>query len=149
MVLTQKTSTMLVTFTLWYILFCFLRHLGKFKCLRYRYHWGWKTNVIKRRHAQFVCISVLSGGVIREDSAYSIAVVPTSAARCPRCRRYSAESADCLCPRCNSVVSQAHWPARRCHRDDLWSSPRLFWLARVWLKVLRSFRSFPVNISRQ
>uniref|UniRef100_A0A1A7WUH5 Isoleucine--tRNA ligase, mitochondrial n=2 Tax=Iconisemion striatum TaxID=60296 RepID=A0A1A7WUH5_9TELE len=50
----------------------------------------------------------LEGGVIREDSPYSIAVTPTSAARCPRCRRYTAESADCLCPRCNGIVSQAH-----------------------------------------
>lgn len=50
----------------------------------------------------------LEGGVIREDSAYSIAVVPTSAARCPRCRRYTSESADCMCPRCQTVVSQAH-----------------------------------------
>uniref|UniRef100_A0A671VUA5 Isoleucine--tRNA ligase, mitochondrial n=1 Tax=Sparus aurata TaxID=8175 RepID=A0A671VUA5_SPAAU len=49
----------------------------------------------------------LEGGVIREDSAYSIAVVPTAAARCPRCRRYTAKSADCLCPRCQTVVSQA------------------------------------------
>ncbi|XP_063352861.1 isoleucine--tRNA ligase, mitochondrial isoform X1 [Pelmatolapia mariae] len=50
----------------------------------------------------------LEGGVIREESAYSIAVTPTSAARCPRCRRYTTNSADCLCPRCQSVVSQAH-----------------------------------------
>ncbi|KAG7511082.1 isoleucine-tRNA ligase, mitochondrial isoform X1 [Solea senegalensis] len=50
----------------------------------------------------------LEGGVIREDSAYSIAAVPTSAARCPRCRRFTAESADCLCPRCHTIVSQAH-----------------------------------------
>uniref|UniRef100_A0A669DLN4 isoleucine--tRNA ligase n=1 Tax=Oreochromis niloticus TaxID=8128 RepID=A0A669DLN4_ORENI len=50
----------------------------------------------------------LEGGVIREESAYSIAVTPTSAARCPRCRRYTANSADCLCPRCQSVISQAH-----------------------------------------
>lgn len=50
----------------------------------------------------------LEGGVIREESAYSIAVTSTSAARCPRCRRYTANSADCLCPRCQSVVSQAH-----------------------------------------
>ncbi|XP_005728743.1 isoleucine--tRNA ligase, mitochondrial [Pundamilia nyererei] len=50
----------------------------------------------------------LEGGVIREESAYSIAVTPTSAARCLRCRRYTANSADCLCPRCQSVVSQAH-----------------------------------------
>lgn len=49
----------------------------------------------------------LEGGVIREDSAYSIAAVPTSGARCQRCRRYTAESADCLCPRCQSIVSQA------------------------------------------
>ncbi|XP_008300541.1 isoleucine--tRNA ligase, mitochondrial isoform X2 [Stegastes partitus] len=50
----------------------------------------------------------LEGGVIREDSTYDIAVVPTSGVRCPRCRRYTAESADCLCPRCQTVVSQAH-----------------------------------------
>ncbi|XP_071761887.2 isoleucine--tRNA ligase, mitochondrial isoform X2 [Centroberyx gerrardi] len=50
----------------------------------------------------------LEGGVIREDSAYSIAVVPTTAARCPRCRRYTAQSADCLCPRCQSIVSVAN-----------------------------------------
>nr|XP_019940532.1 PREDICTED: isoleucine--tRNA ligase, mitochondrial isoform X1 [Paralichthys olivaceus] len=49
----------------------------------------------------------LEGGIIREDSPYSIAAVPTSAARCPRCRRYTAESADCLCPRCQAIVSQA------------------------------------------
>ncbi|KAM8736635.1 isoleucine--tRNA ligase, mitochondrial isoform 2-T2 [Acanthopagrus schlegelii] len=49
----------------------------------------------------------LEGGVIREDSPYSIAVVPTAAARCPRCRRYTAKSADCLCPRCQTVISQA------------------------------------------
>ncbi|GAA6230857.1 isoleucine--tRNA ligase, mitochondrial isoform X4 [Lates japonicus] len=50
----------------------------------------------------------LEGGVICEDSAYNIAAVPTSAGRCPRCRRYTAESADCMCPRCQTVVSQAH-----------------------------------------
>ncbi|CAK6962127.1 isoleucine--tRNA ligase%2C mitochondrial isoform X1 [Scomber scombrus] len=50
----------------------------------------------------------LEGGVIREDSAYSIAAVPTSTPRCPRCRRYTTESADCMCPRCQTVVSQAH-----------------------------------------
>ncbi|XP_060919287.1 isoleucine--tRNA ligase, mitochondrial isoform X2 [Labrus mixtus] len=47
----------------------------------------------------------LEGGVIREDSAYSIAVVPTSASRCPRCRRYTAKSADCPCPRCQGIIS--------------------------------------------
>ncbi|XP_054651382.1 isoleucine--tRNA ligase, mitochondrial isoform X1 [Dunckerocampus dactyliophorus] len=49
----------------------------------------------------------LEGGVIREESSYNIAAVPTSANRCPRCRRYTAESADCLCPRCQTVISQA------------------------------------------
>uniref|UniRef100_A0A8C5FHT3 isoleucine--tRNA ligase n=1 Tax=Gadus morhua TaxID=8049 RepID=A0A8C5FHT3_GADMO len=49
----------------------------------------------------------LEGGVIREDSAFSIAAVPTSAARCPRCRRYTSDTPDCLCPRCQSVLSVA------------------------------------------
>ncbi|XP_047200714.1 isoleucine--tRNA ligase, mitochondrial [Girardinichthys multiradiatus] len=49
----------------------------------------------------------LEGGVIREDSPYSIAVTPTYTARCPRCRRYTSESTDCLCPRCQTVVSRA------------------------------------------
>ncbi|XP_061751656.1 isoleucine--tRNA ligase, mitochondrial isoform X1 [Nerophis ophidion] len=48
----------------------------------------------------------LEGGVIREECSYNIAAVPTSANRCPRCRRYTAESADCLCLRCQAVVSQ-------------------------------------------
>lgn len=64
-------------------------------------------------HLHSACPSVPSGGVIREDSSYSIAAVPTAAARCPRCRRYTAESADCLCPRCHTIVSQAHWHERR------------------------------------
>ncbi|XP_019732217.1 isoleucine--tRNA ligase, mitochondrial isoform X2 [Hippocampus comes] len=49
----------------------------------------------------------LEGGVIREESSYSIAAVPTSADRCPRCRRYTAESPDCLCPRCQIVLAKA------------------------------------------
>ncbi|KAM4724275.1 isoleucine--tRNA ligase, mitochondrial isoform 3-T3 [Anableps anableps] len=57
------------------------------------------------RHGTFLIN--LEGGVIREDSPYSIAVIPTSAARCPRCRRYTSESTDCLCPRCQTVVSHA------------------------------------------
>uniref|UniRef100_A0A8C2WTD2 isoleucine--tRNA ligase n=1 Tax=Cyclopterus lumpus TaxID=8103 RepID=A0A8C2WTD2_CYCLU len=43
-----------------------------------------------------------------EERLSHIAAVPTSAARCPRCRRYTADSADCLCPRCQTIVSQAH-----------------------------------------
>lgn len=50
----------------------------------------------------------LEGGVIREDAAYSVAAVPTSAARCPRCRRYTAVSADCPCPRCQTVLAASH-----------------------------------------
>uniref|UniRef100_A0A4W5RB18 isoleucine--tRNA ligase n=1 Tax=Hucho hucho TaxID=62062 RepID=A0A4W5RB18_9TELE len=42
----------------------------------------------------------LEGGVIREDSAYQVAAVHTSMARCPRCRRYTSDSPDCPCPRC-------------------------------------------------
>ncbi|XP_061699158.1 isoleucine--tRNA ligase, mitochondrial isoform X6 [Syngnathoides biaculeatus] len=49
----------------------------------------------------------LEGGVIREESSYSIAAVPTDASRCPRCRRYTAESVDCLCPRCQTVLAKA------------------------------------------
>uniref|UniRef100_A0A674NYX6 isoleucine--tRNA ligase n=1 Tax=Takifugu rubripes TaxID=31033 RepID=A0A674NYX6_TAKRU len=45
----------------------------------------------------------LEGGVIRENSAYSVAAVPTSGSRCPRCRRCTAESVDSLCPRCRTV----------------------------------------------
>ncbi|KAJ0008755.1 hypothetical protein NQD34_016170 [Periophthalmus magnuspinnatus] len=48
----------------------------------------------------------LEGGMIREDSPYSIAVVPSSAARCPRCRRFTSDTTDCLCPRCQTVLSQ-------------------------------------------
>ncbi|KAG7249133.1 hypothetical protein CRUP_013495 [Coryphaenoides rupestris] len=49
----------------------------------------------------------LEGGMIREDSPYTVAVVPTCAARCPRCRRYTSDTADCLCPRCQTVLSGA------------------------------------------
>uniref|UniRef100_A0A8C9VDH9 isoleucine--tRNA ligase n=1 Tax=Scleropages formosus TaxID=113540 RepID=A0A8C9VDH9_SCLFO len=47
----------------------------------------------------------LEGGVIREESAYSLAATPCSMSRCPRCRRYTAESLDCLCPRCQTVLA--------------------------------------------
>ncbi|XP_072313687.1 isoleucine--tRNA ligase, mitochondrial isoform X2 [Eucyclogobius newberryi] len=57
-----------------------------------------------RSHGNFLIN--LEGGVIREDSRYSIAVVPSSAARCPRCRRFTSDSTDCLCPRCQTVLSQ-------------------------------------------
>ncbi|KAJ7988940.1 hypothetical protein DPEC_G00314400 [Dallia pectoralis] len=49
----------------------------------------------------------LEGGVIREDSAYQVAAVPTSMARCPRCRRYTSESPECPCPRCQAVLNPA------------------------------------------
>ncbi|MBN3324679.1 SYIM protein, partial [Atractosteus spatula] len=47
----------------------------------------------------------LEGGDIREECGYSVAAVPSSLLRCPRCRRYAAESPDCLCPRCQTVVA--------------------------------------------
>uniref|UniRef100_A0A8L0DRE4 Isoleucine--tRNA ligase, mitochondrial n=1 Tax=Oncorhynchus mykiss TaxID=8022 RepID=A0A8L0DRE4_ONCMY len=49
----------------------------------------------------------LEGGVIREDSAYQVAAVPTSMARCPRCRRYTSSSPDCPCPRRSLKYSEA------------------------------------------
>lgn len=49
------------------------------------------------------------GGVIRETNAYDIAAVPTSGSRCPRCRRYTAESTDSLCPRCRTALNSSHW----------------------------------------
>uniref|UniRef100_A0A3P9HSI0 Isoleucine--tRNA ligase, mitochondrial n=1 Tax=Oryzias latipes TaxID=8090 RepID=A0A3P9HSI0_ORYLA len=57
------------------------------------------------RHGSFLIN--LEGGFIREESPFSIAVAPSAGARCPRCRRYTSESADCLCNRCQAVVSQA------------------------------------------
>ncbi|KAI4883027.1 hypothetical protein NFI96_012494 [Prochilodus magdalenae] len=48
----------------------------------------------------------LEGGVIREDSAYTIAAVPISLCRCPRCRRYTSDKPECLCPRCQTVLGQ-------------------------------------------
>ncbi|XP_055010835.1 isoleucine--tRNA ligase, mitochondrial isoform X2 [Boleophthalmus pectinirostris] len=57
-----------------------------------------------RSHGTFLIN--LEGGMIREDSPYSIAVVPSSAARCPRCRRFTSDSTDCLCPRCQTLLSQ-------------------------------------------
>ncbi|KAL7873802.1 hypothetical protein AOLI_G00128730 [Acnodon oligacanthus] len=48
----------------------------------------------------------LEGGVIREDSAYTIAAVPISLSRCPRCRRYTSDTPECLCPRCQTVLGQ-------------------------------------------
>ncbi|XP_036398955.1 isoleucine--tRNA ligase, mitochondrial isoform X2 [Megalops cyprinoides] len=47
----------------------------------------------------------LEGGVIREESSYSVAAMPSSLSRCPRCRRYTSKSPDCLCPRCQNVVT--------------------------------------------
>uniref|UniRef100_A0A8B9H3M6 isoleucine--tRNA ligase n=1 Tax=Astyanax mexicanus TaxID=7994 RepID=A0A8B9H3M6_ASTMX len=45
----------------------------------------------------------LEGGIIREDSTYAIAAVPISLSRCPRCRRYTSDTPECLCPRCQTV----------------------------------------------
>ncbi|KAG7465797.1 hypothetical protein MATL_G00157520 [Megalops atlanticus] len=47
----------------------------------------------------------LEGGVIREESSYSVAAMPSSLSRCHRCRRYTSKSPDCLCPRCQNVVA--------------------------------------------
>ncbi|XP_053488609.1 isoleucine--tRNA ligase, mitochondrial [Ictalurus furcatus] len=49
----------------------------------------------------------LEGGVIREESAYAVAAVPISLSRCPRCRRYTSDTPDCLCSRCQTVIGNA------------------------------------------
>ncbi|XP_013362486.1 PREDICTED: isoleucine--tRNA ligase, mitochondrial [Chinchilla lanigera] len=46
----------------------------------------------------------LEGGDIREESAYKVLVMPATKEKCPRCWKYTAESADTLCPRCAEVV---------------------------------------------
>uniref|UniRef100_A0A671QBT8 isoleucine--tRNA ligase n=1 Tax=Sinocyclocheilus anshuiensis TaxID=1608454 RepID=A0A671QBT8_9TELE len=49
----------------------------------------------------------LEGGMIREESSYSVAAMPTSLSRCPRCRQYTSDEPDCLCPRCQTVLENA------------------------------------------
>ncbi|XP_066527411.1 isoleucine--tRNA ligase, mitochondrial isoform X2 [Hoplias malabaricus] len=49
----------------------------------------------------------LEGGVIREESTYTIAAVPSSLSRCARCRRYTSDTPECLCPRCQDVLGQS------------------------------------------
>ncbi|KAM6165931.1 isoleucine--tRNA ligase, mitochondrial [Erethizon dorsatum] len=46
----------------------------------------------------------LEGGDIREESSYKVLVMPATKEKCPRCWKYTAESADTLCPRCVEVV---------------------------------------------
>ncbi|TRY98005.1 hypothetical protein DNTS_032616 [Danionella cerebrum] len=48
----------------------------------------------------------LEGGMIREESTYSIAAIATSLSRCPRCRRYTSEEPDCLCTRCQTLMEK-------------------------------------------
>lgn len=48
----------------------------------------------------------LEGGMIREESSYSIAAMPTALLRCPRCRRYTSDEPDCLCPRCQTMMEK-------------------------------------------
>ncbi|KAK3538006.1 hypothetical protein QTP70_027327 [Hemibagrus guttatus] len=49
----------------------------------------------------------LEGGVIHEESAYTVAAVPISLSRCPRCRRYTSDTPNCLCSRCQTVTGNA------------------------------------------
>ncbi|TTS81757.1 Isoleucine--tRNA ligase, mitochondrial [Bagarius yarrelli] len=50
----------------------------------------------------------LEGGIIHEESMYSVAAVPASLSRCPRCRRYTSETPECLCPRCQTVIGNTN-----------------------------------------
>uniref|UniRef100_A0A7M4E0J8 isoleucine--tRNA ligase n=1 Tax=Crocodylus porosus TaxID=8502 RepID=A0A7M4E0J8_CROPO len=48
----------------------------------------------------------LEGGDIREESSYKVIVQPAAGAKCPRCRRYTSDSALTVCPRCMEVIAQ-------------------------------------------
>ncbi|RLW06854.1 hypothetical protein DV515_00004007 [Chloebia gouldiae] len=47
----------------------------------------------------------LEGGVICEQSSYKVIARPIAKAKCPRCRRYTAESSSTPCPRCLQVLA--------------------------------------------
>ncbi|NWI09159.1 SYIM protein, partial [Crypturellus soui] len=47
----------------------------------------------------------LEGGDIREESSYEVIVLPTAKAKCPRCRRYTADSSSAPCARCADVLA--------------------------------------------
>ncbi|XP_074393143.1 isoleucine--tRNA ligase, mitochondrial [Zonotrichia albicollis] len=47
----------------------------------------------------------LEGGDICEQSSYKVIAQPIAKAKCPRCRRYMAESSSTPCPRCLQVLA--------------------------------------------
>ncbi|NXX23405.1 SYIM protein, partial [Podargus strigoides] len=47
----------------------------------------------------------LEGGDIREESSYKVIALPVAKAKCPRCRRYTADSSSTPCPRCLKVIA--------------------------------------------
>ncbi|XP_053830702.1 isoleucine--tRNA ligase, mitochondrial [Vidua macroura] len=47
----------------------------------------------------------LEGGDICEQSSYKVIARPIAKAKCPRCRRYTAESSSTPCPRCLQVLA--------------------------------------------
>ncbi|XP_058657408.1 isoleucine--tRNA ligase, mitochondrial [Ammospiza nelsoni] len=47
----------------------------------------------------------LEGGDICEQSSYKVIAQPIAKAKCPRCRRYTAESSSTPCPRCLQVLA--------------------------------------------
>lgn len=47
----------------------------------------------------------LTGGDICEQSSYKVIARPIAKAKCPRCRRYTAESSSTPCPRCLQVLA--------------------------------------------
>ncbi|XP_063159728.1 isoleucine--tRNA ligase, mitochondrial [Candoia aspera] len=46
----------------------------------------------------------LEGGDIREESAYKVIVLPAAKSKCPRCRKYTADSAETPCARCMQIL---------------------------------------------
>ncbi|XP_048353464.1 isoleucine--tRNA ligase, mitochondrial isoform X1 [Sphaerodactylus townsendi] len=46
----------------------------------------------------------LEGGDIREESSYKVIVLPAAKSKCPRCRKYTADSPETPCARCMEIL---------------------------------------------
>lgn len=51
-------------------------------------------------------ISSEIGGDIREEAAYKVIVLPAAKSKCPRCRKYIADSAETPCARCMQILGE-------------------------------------------
>ncbi|KAL7987375.1 hypothetical protein Chor_006294 [Crotalus horridus] len=57
-------------------------------------------------NAGLIRISSEIGGDIREESAYKVIVLPAAKSKCPRCRKYTADSAETPCARCMQILGE-------------------------------------------